>query len=324
MAVSNEMLVKIYTNMVRSRLFDEQMMHNVRQGGMAATWHCGMGHEGANCAAVSQLRPDDFVTYTHRGCYVWLSKGLSMREIMAEFYGKETGCAHGKGGTHIVNMSLGVFGRSGTQGGHMPLMTGAAWAAQVRGKGQVAMVWFGDGCACRGTLHESINHAAVYKLPIIYCCENNGLAMAVRTDHSWAIQDISALASAYGVPAVTIDGTDAIASAEAADAAISNARAGKGPSFIEFKVVRILGHSGFDPQIYRTKEELAEARRKDPVPKMRDALVGRGVLTQADVDKIQADAVEEVADALKFAQMSPYPSVESAFTGVYYEPAHAS
>ncbi|MFH1123683.1 MAG: thiamine pyrophosphate-dependent dehydrogenase E1 component subunit alpha, partial [Pseudomonadota bacterium] len=280
--------------MVRSRLFDQQMMDNLREGGMAATWHCGQGHEGANCAAVSQLRPDDFVCYTHRGCYVWLSKGLTMREIMAEFYGKETGCAHGKGGTHIINMSLGVFGRSGTQGGHMPLMTGAAWAAQLAGKGQVAMVWFGDGCACRGTFHESINHAAVYKLPIIYCCENNGFSMGVRTDRSWAVKDISVVAGGYGIPAVTVDGTDTIASAEAADAAISRARAGQGPSFIEFKVVRFLGHSGLEPQRYRTPEEIEDARRMDPLPKMRDALVGRGILTQADVDRINAAAAEEV------------------------------
>ena len=161
MALSNELLIRIYVDMVRSRAIDEQLILAAQRNKMPTMWHSGIGQE-AIVAVIAQLCPEDYCTYTHRGAYVWIAKGMTMKEIMAEFYGKATGCAKGKGGTHIARPSLGIFGRSGTQGGHFPIAAGLGIAAQMNRRGQVAVCCFGDGCATRGTMHESMNFASVW------------------------------------------------------------------------------------------------------------------------------------------------------------------
>lgn len=316
MAPSKDVLLRIYRDMVRTRALDEQLIASLREGKNPGSWHSGIGEE-AIVAAVATLREDDFCGYTHRGCYVWVTKGIPMREILAEFYGKATGCAKGKGGTHIVSLKHGIFGRSGTQGGHFPLACGQGLAAKMAGKGQVAMSFFGDGCSCRGTLHESMNMAAVWKLPVIWMCENNGYAMAVPQAKSTTLANIAELAHGYNTPAVVVDGNDAVAVYEAVNEAVERARSGAGPSFIEMKTYRWRGHAEGDPGRYRPKEEVEEWRQKDPLPRLEKRLLERGILTAELVAQIAAEAAAEVAEADRFAVESPYPDLAEAYTDVY-------
>ncbi|MFQ5860983.1 MAG: thiamine pyrophosphate-dependent dehydrogenase E1 component subunit alpha, partial [Dehalococcoidia bacterium] len=228
MTVPRETLVKIYRDMVRTRALDEKLIELYHGKKLIVSWHSGMGQEGL-CAVYSQLHSDDYCGYTHRGCYVWVCKGMSMREILAEFAGKITGCAKGKGGTHIVSMKLGIFGRSGMQGGHFPLLTGAAKAIKLRGSDQIAVCSFGEGAATSGLMHEALNQAAIWRLPVLYLCEANNFSESSRLEEVWAQPDIAKMAFPYNMASATVDGNDAIAVAEAAQEAIAHARSGKGP-----------------------------------------------------------------------------------------------
>jgi pyruvate dehydrogenase E1 component alpha subunit len=315
--LSQEQLLRIYRDMVRTRILDEQMVKNAATGNMPPGWHSGLGEE-VIVAPVSLLRKDDYVTYTHRGAYVWIARGIPMKEIIAEFYAKATGSAFGKGGTHIVKPSVGVFGRYGEQGGHFPLAAGMAIAAQMRGEGQIAMMFFGDGCGCRGPLHEAMNYASVWKLPIVWICENNGQSMSVRADQIWAIKDLSQIAGSYGMPGKTIhDGHDVVAVAEAAKEFIDRARRGEGPSLLEIKTFRWRGHSEGDAQRYRTRQEIAEGMKNDSVKRFEAKLMDAGLLGPRDVETVMSAADAEVAEAQKFAETSPDPKPSDAFTTIY-------
>jgi len=240
-----------------------------------------------------------------------------MRQIVAEFYGRATGTSKGKGGTHIAAYDLGIFGRSGTQGGHFPIACGQGLAAKFAGKGQVAMVFFGDGCSGRGTLHESMNMSAVWKLPVIWVCENNGYSMSVPQSKTTTLKDLAELAHSYSMPGVVVDGNDGVAVYEAVNEAVQTARAGGGPAMIELKTYRLRGHAEGDPARYRSREEVAEWRKKDPIERLEKRLLESGILTSEQVAQIKADAAAEVADADQFASESPWPDVSEAYTEVY-------
>ncbi len=316
MALSNEILLRIYRDIIRQRTLDYQLIKGARSGKMPPGWHSGLGQD-AIVAPVALLRKDDYVTYTHRGAYVWITRGMSMKEILAEFYGKATGCAGGYGGTHIAKPSLGIFGRSGMQGGHFPLAVGMGITAQLNGKGQVVMMFFGDGCGSRGHLHEAFNFASVWKLPIIWMCENNGLSMSVKMEKTWAIQYIARIAENYAMPGKTVDGNDVVAVAEAADEFIARARRGEGPALLEMMTYRWRGHVEGDPMTYRTREEVKEWQKKDPVPRFEKVLLNKGLITQEDILRVQKEADDEVAEAQKFADESPDPDPGEIFTKVY-------
>ena len=315
--IANDQLIKIYRDMVRTRTLDNQMIKNALSGKMPPGWHSGLGEE-VIVAPVSLLRKDDYVTYTHRGAYVWIARGMDMKEIIAEFYAKSTGCAQGKGGTHISKPSLGIFGRSGMQGGHFVLAAGMGIAAQLRGKGQIAMMFFGDGCGCRAPLHEAMNYASVWKLPVVWICENNGQSMSVKQDKTWAVKNVSQIAGSYAMPGKTIeDGNDVIAVAEAAKEFIDRARRGEGPALLEIKTYRWRGHNEGDPQRYRTWEEIAEHMKNDPIKRFEERLLRSEILSPDMVKYIQSEADVMVAQAQKFAEESPDPRPEDAFNAVY-------
>jgi len=316
MPLPNETLFRIYRDMIRQRALDQQLVKGVRSGKMPSGWHSGLG-EDAIVAPVSLLRKDDYVTYTHRGTYVWIAKGMSMKEILAELYGKATGCAGGYGGNHIAKPSLGIFGRSGMQGGHFPLAVGMGISAQLKGEGQVVMMFFGDGCGTRGHLHEAFNHASIWKLPIIWVCENNGLSMSVKVDKTWPIKNIAKIADNYGMPGKTVDGNDAIAVAEAANEFIERARANEGPALLEMMTYRWRGHMEGDPMLYRTRDEIREWQKKDPLPRFEKVLLDKGVITQEDISRLHKEADDEVAEAQKFSDESAEPNAEEIFTSVY-------
>ena len=330
MAVSKELWLRIYEDIIRNRAFEYQMIKNDRTGEMPPGWHSGLG-EDALIAPVALLRKDDYATYTHRGAHVLLAKGMTMKEFAAEFYGKATGCAGGYGGMHVAKPSLNIFGRSGMQGGHFALAVGMGIAAQLRGTGQVVMSFFGDGAGTRGTLHEGFNHASIWKLPIIWMCENNGQSMSVRLDKTWALSDdsfysgeitpqLSKIADNYAMPGKTVDGNDVIAVAEAAQEYLDRARSGQGPALLEMITYRWRGHSEGDPgTAYRAQEEVEAWKKRDPVPRFEKALLDKGILAKEDALRIRKKADAEVAEAQKFVEESPEPetNLEDMLAKVY-------
>lgn len=318
MKVSQELLAKVYRDMVRSRLLDEKFVELLYAGKLATGWHSGRGEE-ALCAVYSQLRQDDYCGYTHRGCYAWVAKGIPMRQVVAEFCGKYTGTSKGKGGTHISDMEHGVFGRSGMQGGHFALMTGAAMAIQFRGSDQVAVCSFGEGCATSGLLHESMNFAALSKLPVIYLCETNNFMESERLEQIWSQPDVAKMGLAYNMPFTIVRDNDSIALAEAGAEAISRARSGEGPTIVELKTYRIRGHAEREPEGlgYRTPEEIAAWVRKDPIEQLGAYLLDKNALSQEALADIKREAQAEVEDAVRFAEESPAPPIEEAFKDIY-------
>ena len=316
MEISNEVWLRIYRDMVRQRALDYQLIKGARSGKMPPGWHSGLG-EDAIVAPVALLGKDDYVTYTHRGAYVWIARGMLMKELVAEFYGKATGCCSGYGGTHIAKPSLGIFGRSGMQGGHFPLAVGMGITAQMKGKGQVVMMFFGDGSGTRGTLHEAFNFSSVWKLPIVWMCENNGFSMSVKQEKTWAIKHIAKIAENYAMPGKTVDGNDVISVAEAAGEFIDRARRGEGPALLEMITYRWRGHMEGEPMTYRTREEVQEWQKKDPMPRFEKVLLDKGLLTQEDILRIQKEADDEVAEAQNFADESPDANPEEVSTKIY-------
>ena len=310
-----EQSVKLYTDMVRSRAFEERVISLVPKGKIPGTWMSGIGQEGI-VAAVGQLRRDDYITYTHRGAYCFICRGMDPRKLLAELYGKRTGYCKGKGGRHIADVEHGVFGKSGTIGGHAPIAVGLATAIQIRGGDQIVMSFFGDGASNRGPTHESMNMAAVWKLPIVWVCENNGYAGLGPTSMSTAVSDISDIAASYAMPGESVDGNDVLAVFEATQRAISRVRAGEGPSLIELKTYRLrpFAEGVVDS---RDPQEVEVWKRKDPVEGFRRQLLERGILSEESVARIAEDAEREMQAAEAFAEESPFPEPEEAFEDVY-------
>ena len=316
MALHEELSIRIYRDMIRTRTLDEQLIRNARKGVMRPSWHSGLGQE-AIAGPICLLNREDYATYTHRGAYVWIAKGMDMKDILAEFYGKATGCAKGKGGTHIAKPSLGIFGRAGSQGGHFVLAVGMAIAAKMRGKGQMVISCFGDGCGTRGTLHEAMNYASIHKLPILWLCENNGYSMSVGVDLTWAVKDIADIAPAYAMPSKTVDGNDVVAVTEAAQRFVERARKGEGPSLLEMKTYRLRPHFEGHTSSYMPKEEIEAWRKKDPIARFEQVLIQQGILKEKDILKIKGDAEAEVQEAQRFAESSPDPSPGDGLLDLY-------
>ncbi len=318
MEPASEQLLEIYTNMVRSRAFEELVISIMPKGKIPAGWMSGVGQEGI-VGALSGLREDDYVTYTHRGAYYFLCRGSDPGRILAELYGKRTGYCGGKGGRHLADTKHRLFGKSGTIGGHAPIAVGLATAVQIRGEDSVVMSFFGDGTSNRGTTHESMNLTSVWKLPLIWVCENNGWAGLTPSSMSTAYTDVADLAEAYSIPGRIVDGNDVLEVHEATREAVARARAGAGPSLIELKTYRIreFAEGGWFPTGYRDPEEVEAWKKRDPIERFRAVLLSRGVLTAGQVEEIQQKAVEEMQVAQKFADESEFPPVEDAFTDLY-------
>lgn len=320
MAIPKDTLVKIYRDMLRCVAYEEKHLELVEEGETIVGFHGCRGQE-ALCAVYSQLRPDDYCGYTHRVFYPWLCKGIPTRQLMAEACGKATGTSKGKGGTHISGYEVGVLGRSGMQGAHWALFAGAAIAAQLRGSDQVSVVTAGEGCSTGGGLHEAMNHAAIWKLPVVFVCDNNQYMQCATIAQVWAQPDLHKLAAAYDMVAEVVDGGDALAVAEAAQAAIERGRAGGGPTFLEVKLHRWGTHyTPLEPEGlgYRDFESIQEWKAdKDPIANLEAVLLDWGVLSTGDPARIRQQAREEMDDAAAFARESPAPSREEAFTDIY-------
>ena len=305
--------------MWRIRLFEEQAEYQSTQGKVKGPLHTYIGQEAVGVGICAHLGDTDYITSTHRGHGHCISKGADVRRMMAELFGRSTGYCRGKGGSmHIADFQIGMLGANGIVGGGFGLATGAGLASQMRGSGQVAVCFFGDGAANRGPFHENINLGAVWQLPVIYVCENNQYAQWTPQTEITLVTDVSSMSSAYGIPGFQVDGMDLLAVYETAGEAIARARRGEGPTLLECKTYRFHGHNFGDPQQYRTREEIALwAKNHDPIQRLKHYLQERGILSCEEDAAIQAQVSEGIKKAVDFAEQSPYPTAEDLHRDVY-------
>lgn len=311
-------LVDMYRSMVRIRLFEEQVDDLMLKGMIHGTTHLYIGMEAVAVGVCSALQPGDVIASNHRGHGHCIAKGADLRRMMAELLGKETGYCKGKGGSmHIADVDQGNLGATGIVGSGIPVATGAALAIQMRRDGAVVACFFGDGAANNGAFHESLNLAAIWKLPVVYVCENNQYAMSGSTREMFAIPRIAERGAAYGLPGVTVDGNDALAVRSAAAAAADRARQAGGPSLLTCDTYRWKGHSRSDANRYRSKEEIAAWQARCPIARLRSMLEGEGLLDARGAALVEDEVRAEVAAAVDFALRSPAPSATGLEDDLY-------
>jgi TPP-dependent pyruvate/acetoin dehydrogenase alpha subunit len=317
MDFSSETLAMLYRNMVRGRKFDEAVNELCQKSILPGMWHSGIGHEATQVGAASFLRQEDWLGITHRGITAALAKGLDARMWMAETLARVSGYGKGKC-RKAADRKVGVLPGGGTIGSVFPIAAGAGIAAKHAGGGQVVVCLFGDGAAQRGTLHESMNMASVWKLPVIWVCENNLYYITTHVRDAMAVENIAELAVNYDMPGVVVDGQDVIAVSKAALEAIRRAREGNGPSLIECKTYRFREHGEFDIDAgYRPKEEVDSWRKRDPIELFRERLLGDGSPGMVDLARIDEGIDREIAEVRQWALESPEPNAEEAFRGVF-------
>ena len=318
MAISKEQMKDMYVKMRRIRDFESTAAKLFAEGKIPGFVHLYLGEEAIAPAVCECLRDDDFITSTHRGHGHIIAKGGDLNLMMAELFGRETGYCKGKGGSmHIADRDKGILGANGIVGAGHCIACGAGLSAKIRGTDQVCVCFFGDGSTNQGTFHESLNMASIWKLPVIFVCENNHYGISMSQDRHQAIKDVADRGAAYNIPGIAVDGNDPLAVYEAAAEAVARARAGKGPTLLECKTYRQHGHFEGDPAIYKPKEEQAAWMEKDPMPRYAKFLVENGVMTQEEVDAVDRQVAQEIEDSIAFADAQPFPSVESAVVDVY-------
>lgn len=319
--LSADDLVTMQRRMLRIRFFDERASKMVARGEIPGTVHTSIGQEAQVVGACMALRDGDYITGNHRSHGHPIGKGSPVGPLMAELLGKSTGVCGGKGGSlHLADFKVGSLGESGIVGSSIPIATGAGLSAKVRGTDAVAMAFFGDGAANQGSLHESMNLAGVWKLPVIFLCENNQYALTTPVSSVTAGERFSDRAAGYDMPGVHVaDGQDVLAVFEAVAEAVARARAGDGPTFIEVVTYRYHEHSeGLrNHGDYRDEAERAEWRLRDPIDLFAETLVKRGVLTSQQHEELVEEVKAEVVEAVKFAKSSPYPEPDVAFRDLY-------
>jgi pyruvate dehydrogenase E1 component alpha subunit len=317
--VEKEEMVNMLKKMIRIRKFEERVVDLFAKGKIPGFVHSYLGEEAVAVGACSVLRDDDFITSTHRGHGHLIAKGGNLNYMMAELYGKKTGYCKGKGGSmHIADLELGMLGANGIVGAGMPIAIGSGLSAKVRGTDQATVCFFGDGASNRGTFHESLNVASIWKLPVVFMNENNLYAISLSQKKSMAVPNVSDRASGYAIPGLTIDGNDVIAVFEATTEAVKRARNGEGPTLIEAQTYRWRGHFEGDPTTYRSPEELEGWKKnKDPINLFEDKLLLRNLITNEEIESIVKKIEGEVEGAVKFAEESPYPNPEETLEDVY-------
>jgi len=315
-----DIILEIYRRMVRIRQFEDRLYQMFLQGLVPGTLHQYQGQEAIASGVCVALRPDDVVFSTHRPVGHAIAKGVPLPGIAAELWGKATGCAGGKGGQmHMVDAAVGFPPSSAVVGSNIPMATGAALGFKLRGLDRVAVSFFGDGASNTGAFHEGINLAAVKDAPVIFVCENNQYAASTHVSLAMRISDIADRAKAYGIPGSVIDGMDAIAVYQSASQAVARARNGAGPTLLEYRTYRFMGHSRGDPGGYRTKQEVDQWRSRDPIQRLQNALIAQYSQPAGSLDQIEQDILAEVDAAIQFAQASPDPDPESTYRHVFAE-----
>ena len=318
MALTNEQMKTMYLNMQRGRTFELEAERLASLQKVQGFIHLSVGQEAAAAGACMALRPDDIMTGTHRSHTACICKGANIGRMMAELFGKEVGFCKGKGGSiHIADFSVGILGANGIVGAGQTLGTGAALSAKVRGTDQVCLCCFGDGASNQGTFHEALNLAAIWNLPIIFFCENNGWQITTPFSYHTKIKNIADRAAAYGIAGAVVDGNDPIAVYEAVSEAVARARSGGGPTLIEAKTYRLKGHFCGDSCPYRDPAEYEAALAKDPMPRFRKYLLDNGICTEEEIVALEEQAKKDITDAVAFAESQPIAPVENTVRDVY-------
>lgn len=292
--------------MLLIRTFEERVDTLFAVGDLKGTSHLAVGQEASAVGAIAALAPDDYVTSSHRGHGHFIAKGGEPRRLMAELFGKSTGYSQGRGGTqHMADFSIGFLGMNGITGGMLPIATGAAFSARYLKNGRVALAFFGDGASNQGTFHEALNLAAIWRLPVVFLCENNCYAMSSPACCMVSVRQIAERAAGYGIPGVTVDGNDVDVVRDTVAQAVTRARSGDGPTLIEAMTYRQLGHSRGDLRLYRTREEEAEWAKRDPITRLVERLIARQELTAEQFAQLTEEITREVAAAEQYARESP-------------------
>ena len=300
------------------RRFEEAVDDLFARGLMHGTMHLSIGQEASATGTCFALRDDDAITSTHRGHGHCIAKGADLERMMAELLAKETGYCRGRGGSmHIADVATGNLGANGIVAGGIPIAAGAGLAYRLQGIDRVVVSFFGDGAANEGAFHEAVNLAAIWKLPVIFLCENNKYGMSFSTEKSFAIENISERAAGYGIPGVTVDGNDVEQVHAVVGDAVARARAGQGPTLVEAVTYRWKGHSKSDKNLYRTKDEIAEWRERDPIVRFESTVLDRGVLDHAAVEEIRARATARVREAVLSANAAPDARPDDLLAAVY-------
>jgi acetoin:2,6-dichlorophenolindophenol oxidoreductase subunit alpha len=306
------------STMWQIRRFEEAVDDLFARGLMHGTMHLSIGQEAVATGACLALTRDDLITSTHRGHGHCIAKGAQLDRMMAELLAKQTGYCRGRGGSmHIADVETGNLGANGIVGGGIPIAAGAALAQKLKNTTNVAVSFFGDGATNEGAFHEGLNLAAVWGLPAIFICENNGYGMSMSSSLSMAVPRVSDRAVGYGMPGVTVDGNDVQEVFDAVAAAVAHARAGQGPTLIEAITYRHKGHSKSDQNLYRTREEIEEWRGKDPIGRFEATLLDAGTLGQSDIHAVRAEVVNQIRAAIKAGNEAPPSRADELLSGVY-------
>jgi 2-oxoisovalerate dehydrogenase E1 component len=317
--LSKEQLLHLYREMVNIRRTEEQLAKSYARGDIPGACHTYVGQEAVAVGVCAHLRIDDVVFSTHRGHGHALAKGVPPREVMAELFGKETGCSRGRGGSmHLFSPEVGLMGTTGIVGPNILQATGAGYSFKLLKTDRVSVGFFGDGAVNNGAFHEGLNQGAIWDLPVIYVCENNMYATEVPFAYATRNTDVAERARTYGMAGVAVDGNDVLAVYEAAEAAVARARDGDGPTLLECRTYRTRAHAeGMRDAGYRTLEELDDWKTRDPITALRESAVAQGLTDAAAFDAIDAEIATIVADALKFASESPFPDPSTATNFVF-------
>jgi pyruvate dehydrogenase E1 component alpha subunit len=313
-----DLLLEMYRRMVLIRSFERRANDLFLQGLMPGTIHLSDGQEAVGVGTCLALARDDVITLTHRGHGQALAKGISPASLMAELFGRETGCCGGRGGSlHVGDYSIGILPAIAVVGASSPIATGIAFAFKQRGEERIVCNFFGDGAANKGDLHEAMNLAAIWRLPVLFLCENNLYAVSTHQSEAMLNERVSERAAAYGMPGSTVDGNDPIAVYEAVRDAAARAREARGPTLVECLTYRQGGHKRDDPGTYRPREEVEAWLSADPLPAFRTRLIGDSRFAEEALAEIERAERTRVDDAARFAQASRFPESESALEHVY-------
>ncbi|NLY66398.1 MAG: pyruvate dehydrogenase (acetyl-transferring) E1 component subunit alpha [Tissierellia bacterium] len=308
----------MYRTMKRIREFETKAAELFAEGRIPGFVHLYIGEEAVATGVCANLKDSDYITSTHRGHGHIIAKGGDLKYMFAELFGRETGYCKGKGGSmHIADADRGILGANGIVGAGHNIAVGAGLSAKYRDTDQVCVCFFGDGSTNQGTFHEALNMASIWKLPVIFVCENNLYGISMHQSRHQAIQDVADRAVAYNMPGVVVDGNDVLAVYEAAKEAVDRARNGQGPTLIECKTYRHRGHFEGDPTVYRDEEEVKEWLQKDPIPRLVEFMLDNNVVTEEEIKKIDEEIAAEIKEAIKFAEESPFPPVEAAVEDIY-------
>lgn len=318
MEISREKSLELFSTLLESRRLEERLIQLFTAGAFSGWIHSGLGQEAVGVGVASALRTDDYIISTHRSRSVFLAKGISLKRFMAETFAKKDGTCKGRAGEmRFMDIEHGILAYSGVVGASIPFAVGVGLSCKLRGTDKIAVAHFGDGAVNTGSFHEAMNVASLWRLPVLFLCENNGWSQFTPQVATSSVLDVSKKAAAYNMPGETVDGNDVITVYKAAQSAIAHVREGNGPMLLECKTCRWLGHFVGDSQAYRDSKELEECRKSDPVAICQGRLLKEGVITPEIVGEMEKKIKADIDEAVEFAQKSPFPEPAEALEGVY-------